>query len=91
MKAQVGKRFWIVTTAIIIVFTSFVVGRNALHAIRIRRQIGLLRREMDYYRAKIESDSTLLERLRYDDYLEEFARERYRMHRRDEHVYILEE
>ena len=33
----------------------------------------------------------LLERLRYDDYLEEYAREHYRMQRRDEHVYIMED
>ena len=35
--------------------------------------------------------STLLERLRYDDYLEEYARENYHMQRSDEHVYIIKE
>lgn len=30
-------------------------------------------REKEYYRTKIEQDSTLLERLQYDDYLEEYA------------------
>ena len=33
----------------------------------------------------------LLERLRYDDYLEEYARENYHMQRSDEHVYIIKE
>ena len=49
----------------------------------------MLTRESEYYRAEIERDSLLLERLRYDDYLEEYAREHYRMQRRDEHVYII--
>ncbi len=91
MKIQVGRRFWIVLTAIIVVFSVFVIGRNALHAVKIKRQISLLERQFDYYVEKIAQDSTLLERLRYDDYLEEYAREHYHMQRRDEHVYILED
>ena len=91
MKIQLGRKFWMAATAAIVVLTAIVVGRNALHAVRIKRQIHALERERDRYRARIEQDSVLLERLRYDDYLEEYARENYHMQRRDEHVYILEE
>ena len=45
MKIQFGRRFWIVATAVIVVFTVFVVGRNALHAVKIKRQINALTRE----------------------------------------------
>ena len=91
MKIQCGRKFWIVATAAIVVFTVFMVGRNALHAVKIKRQINVLTRERAYYSEKIEQDSTLLERLRYDDFLEEYARENYHMQRRDEHVYIIKE
>ena len=91
MKIQFGRRFWIVLTAIIVVFSIFVIGRNALHAVKIKRQINELERQYDFYVEKIAKDSTLLERLRYDDYLEEYAREHYHMQRRNEDVYILEE
>ena len=91
MKIQFGRRFWIVLTAIIVVFSVFVIGRNALHAVKIKRQINELERQHDFYVGKIAQDSTLLERLRYDDYLEEYAREHYHMQRRNEDVYILEE
>lgn len=91
MKIQFGRKFWIVATAAIVVFTVFMVGRNALHAVKIKRQINVLTRERAYYSEKIEQDSALLERLRYDDFLEEYARENYHMQRRDEHVYIVEE
>lgn len=91
MKLQVGRRFWIVATAAIVVFTVFVVGRNALHAVKIRRQINALTREETLYRKKISRDSTLIEQLRYDDYLEAYAREHYRMQRREERVYLLKE
>ena len=91
MKIQLGRRFWIVLTAIIVVFSVFVIGRNALHAVKIKRQINALERERSFYVEKIVQDSSLLEQLRYDDYLEEYAREHYHMQRRNEHVYILEE
>ncbi|OUN76410.1 septum formation initiator [Alistipes sp. An116] len=91
MKIRIGRRFWILLTAGIVVFSVFVIGRNALHAVKIKRQINGLERQYDFYVEKIAQDSTLLERLRYDDYLEEYAREHYHMQRRNEHVYILEE
>lgn len=89
MKIQLGRRFWIVATAVIVIFTVFVVGRNAVHAVKIKAQIKALTREQTYYAEKIAQDSTLLEQLKYDDYLEQYARENYRMQRRDEHVYII--
>ena len=91
MKIQFGRRFWIVATAVIVVFTVIVVGRNDLHAVKIKRQINALDREREYYRARIEQASTLLERLRYDDYLVEYARENYHMQRSDAQVYLIKE
>ncbi|WP_308503103.1 septum formation initiator family protein [uncultured Alistipes sp.] len=91
MKIQLGRRFWIVLTAVIVVFSVFVIGRNALHAVKIKRQINAMEREREFYVDKIMQDSMLLDRLRYDDYLEEYAREHYHMQRRNEHVYILED
>ncbi len=91
MKIRPGRKFWIAATAIIVVLTLFVVGRNALHAVKIKGQINVLLREELFYRERIAQDSALVEQLRYDDYLEEYARENYHMQRRDEHVYIVEE
>ena len=91
MNIRPGRKFWIAATAIIVVLTLFVVGRNALHAVKIKGQINALLREELFYRERIAQDSALVEQLRYDDYLEEYARENYHMQRRDEHVYIVEE
>lgn len=91
MTPQAAKRFWIAATVAIVALTAVVVGRNALHAMRIKRQISALERERDRFRARIERDSTLIEHLRYDDYLEEYARERYHMQRPGEKIYIIEE
>ena len=91
MKIRPGRKFWIAATAIIVVLTLFVVGRNALHAVKIKGQINALLREELFYRERIAQDSALVEQLRYDDYLEEYARENYHMQGRNEHVYIVEE
>ncbi len=91
MTLRLGRRFWVAATTAIVVITGFVVARNAVHAVRIKRQIARLERERRLYRERIVGDSILIERLRYDDYLEEYARERYHMQRRDEEVYLIEE
>lgn len=91
MDFKVGRRCWIAATSVIVVLTLFVVGRNLLHAVKIERQINALQREAVRYRERIERDSTLLENLRYDDYLEAYAREKFRMQRPGERVYLLED
>ena len=91
MKIRPGRKFWIAATAIIVVLTLFVVGRNALHAVKIKGQINAMLREELFYRERIAQDSALVEQLRYDDYLEEYARENYHMQGHNEHVYIIRE
>ncbi|MEG1759768.1 MAG: septum formation initiator family protein [Alistipes sp.] len=90
MAIKLGRRFWIVATIIIIVFTVFVVGRNLLHAFKIKQQVNALMREQEYYQQKIEQDSTLIKHLEYDEYLEQYARENYHMQMADEQVYIID-
>ena len=47
MQLKLDKRFWVVITCIIVVFTIFIVGRNLLHAIEIRKDIATLERERE--------------------------------------------
>ena len=63
MHIHLGRRSWIAVTAVIVVFTLFVVARNALHAVKIKGQINRLTREELLYREQIGRDSMLLEQL----------------------------
>ncbi len=90
MHIHFGRRFWITMTVIVVLFTLFFVGENLLHALRIRSEVRQLERESDDYRTRIEHDSLFVERLRYDDYLEEYAREELQMQHPDERVFIVE-
>lgn len=91
MQIEFGRRFWITTTVIIVLFTLFFVGQNLLHAIGIKRELSALEQERTHYRDRITADSTLVEQLRYDDYLEAYAREQFGMQRIDERVFRIEE
>lgn len=90
MQAEKIKRyFWIVVTVVAACFSVSVLARNCIHAYKISRHIRSLEREQAVYRDRIAQDSALLEQLRYDEYLEQYAREHYHMQRRNEHVYII--
>lgn len=91
MKVSFGPRFWITTTVIVVLFSMFFIGRHLVHAFGIKRDIARLQEEEAHYRTRIAEDSTLVEHLKYDDYLEEFARERFRMQRPDEKVYMMKD
>lgn len=90
MARDVRKTVWIAVTTLIIVYTAVVVARNLIHAVRLKAQINTLMQERRFYEERIARDSALLERLQYDDYLEQYAREHYRMQRPGEHIYIIE-
>lgn len=91
MKFETASRFWVTTTVIVVLFSLFFIGQHLVHAIGIKRDIARLQREAEQYRVRIVEDSTLVEQLRYDDYLEAYAREHFRMQRAGEKVYLLKE
>ena len=90
MKVRLGDRFWITLTTVIILFTLVVIWRNLITVVKVHHRIRLLKREKAMYEERIAKDSTLLEQLQYNEYLEQYAREHYHMQRRNEDVYIME-
>ncbi len=90
LKEIIIHRLIIAVVAIIMLFMLFIIGRNMIHALSIRGDIATLRSEAEFYREHIKADSTLLDELKYDDKLEKYAREHYRMQRVGERVYIME-
>ena len=83
------KRFWIIAVVIALVVMVFMSGRYVVECFRLRRDISALTKEVEFYRAKIAEDSMMLENLKYDEYIEAYAREHYNLQKRDETVYVL--
>ena len=78
--------FWRITI-VISALTLFIIIQSAWRIIRSKREINRLTRLQEQYQRQIEADSTLLYRLQFDEYLEQYARERYNMQRENEQVY----
>ncbi|MBR2169992.1 MAG: septum formation initiator family protein [Alistipes sp.] len=91
MGLNISKRIWQCVTAVIFIYTAVLTVRNLITTIKMRHRISRLEEQRDHYRARIEEDSTMLERLNYDEFLEQYARERFHMQRSNEHIYIVED
>ena len=90
LKPETIRCAWIAFTVVVSMFTLYFVAGNIINIIRLHSRMSALGREKKRYLQSIEADSTLIERLKYDEYLEAYARERFHMQRPDEDVYIIE-
>ena len=91
MKRSLSKYLWLGLTAVIFIYMAVVIVRNLIVIVRVNSRISNLEEQYDLYRSRVDQDSTLLEQLKYDEYLEQFAREKFHMQRADEHIYIVED
>ncbi|MBQ2037565.1 MAG: septum formation initiator family protein [Alistipes sp.] len=91
MKRSLSRYLWLGLTAVIFIYTAVVIVRNLVVIVRVNSRISNLEEQYDLYRSRVDQDSTLLEQLKYDEYLEQFAREKFHMQRADEHIYIVED
>ncbi len=91
MASGFSKRVWQVLTAVIIVYTAVLTVRNLVTMIKVQSRISLLEDQKEFFQQRIAEDSTLLERLNYDEYLEQYAREKFHMQRANEYIYVLED
>ena len=66
-------------------------GRPLVSLIRTSIEIRELNKEKALYEASIRRDSTLIENLKNDDFLERYAREKYFMQGKGEQVFIIED
>lgn len=91
MKRSLSKYLWLGVTAVIFIYTAIVTVCNLIVIVRVNSRISHLEEQYDLYRSRVDQDSTLLEQLKYDEYLEQFAREKFHMQRADEYIYIVED
>ena len=83
------RRLWLIS---IVVFGLLIVvfdKNNLIEAWRLKQKINALEVQETYYRQKIAEDSTVLEDLKNDRYLEQYAREHYLMKRKEETIYLV--
>ena len=86
-----GKEYaWRIIVVSVVVLGIILIGRPLFSLIRTSIEIHELNREKAIYKASIHRDSTLIENLKNDEFLEQYAREKYFMQGKGEQVFIVE-
>lgn len=91
LKERFGKlqlNMWRLLTAVVFIYTMVLIGRSVVKIIRTEIDINRLESQREEYLHSIATDSITIEHLKHDEYLEQYARERYNMERKGETVYL---
>ena len=85
------RRLWMISIIIFILLITVFDKNNLIEVWKLNHQLNELESQRDYYQQKITQDSTILENLKDDTFLERYAREHYLMKRQGETIYIIKE
>lgn len=87
-----GKEYaWRITLAAAVLLGIILIGRPLVSLIRTSIDIRKLNKEKAIYEESIRRDSLLIENLKNDEFLEQYAREKYFMQAKGEQVFIVED
>ena len=84
------EHIWRISVCGVVLLAVVLITPSLFLLIRTRVQIGRLNKERNRYVESMWQDSLLIERLKNDEFLEQYARERYFMQRPKEQVFIVE-
>ena len=85
-----NKHSWRIILAIAVVIGTILIGRPLYSIISNGIEISRLEDEKALYLESIRRDSALIENLKNDEFLEQYAREKYFMQGKNEQVFIVE-
>ena len=81
---------WVLATVVFLVLVLFVSDLSLVGLVRTKTSVRRLRGEIERYEEQIREDSIFIERLKDDEFLERYAREKHLMHSKDEQLFIIE-
>lgn len=81
---------WVLATAVFLVLVIFLSDLSIVDLVRTKSSVRRLHREIERYDKQIREDSTYIEMLKDDEFLEKYAREKHLMHAKDEVLFIVE-
>ncbi len=85
----VSNRF-VLITIIFIVWMTFFDENSFLDTYELDQEIEKLEKDKKHYQSEILKDRKKIENLQTDEDIDKFARERYRMKKENEDIYIIE-
>ena len=86
-----GKKYaWRVIFIITIGLGIFLISRPVISLTKIHKEISELEREKEHYEDIINENKAFIEKLENDEFLEQYAREKYFMQGKKEQVFVVE-
>ena len=90
MAERCREYLWRISIGAVVVLALILILPPLVSLIRIHITMSQLNKEKARYEESIRRDSLLIEQLKNDEFLEQYARERYFMQRPNEQVFIIE-
>ena len=81
---------WVVVTTIFLALVLFRGEMTLVDLVKTESSVWRLHREIKRYDEQIREDSIYVERLKDDEFLEKYAREKHLMHAKGEEIFIIE-
>ena len=81
---------YVIILMFFIVWMLFFDENSYLNHRELNNEIEKLENANDYYKAEIEADNKIITNLNNPDSLEKYAREEYKMKRKDEEIFLIE-
>ncbi len=85
------EHLWRISIAAVVLLAVILIVPPLFSLVRTHIEIRRLNKEKMRYEESIRKDSLLIEKLKNDEFLEQYARERYFMQRANEQVFIVED
>ncbi len=85
------NKLWVITLVVFVVLITLLDSNSVLDKIQLNRDLVQLRAQKSYYLERIKEDSTLMQQLKDDEFLERYAREKYFMRKKGEVIYIVQD
>ena len=81
---------YVIITLLFVIWMLFFDENSFLNQHELNNEIDKLEKATDYYKKEIDHDKKIIKNLENTDSLERFAREQYRMKKKNEDIYIIE-
>jgi cell division protein DivIC len=88
LKALVNR--YVLVLLFFIIWMAFLDNYSYLEHRVLDKEIDLLEENINYYKKEIKEDSIRIKKLKNEDHVEKYAREKYYMKRENEDIYIIE-
>ncbi len=85
-----SRWLWLATIVVFVLLILFLDRNSYMDRREVKEEIEKLEAQRDYYLDRIREDSTVIEKLKDNQYLEQYAREHFLMKRDSDVVYVLE-